>query len=352
MGLAGDILQMNVGQMLQTPVLPSTDFTGKTIIITGANQGLGFEAAKHLLVISIPDPLKVADRDYHSYQLNAANLILACRNLTKGEEARKAILASGRHSSPGKIEVWQLDMSKYSSVLAFGDRINSLPRLDVLIANAGMNTTQFERLEGHESTITVNVISTILLATLTVPKLRETSKLSHAPSRLVITGSAVHIFADHKCLSTPKQGQVFKTLDDEPTADMTDRYYLSKLVLLLAYRGLAKELDHSSEKGSKAVVLNFVNPGWCKTELFRTADGGLGARIGLCLVGRAAEEGSRTLVHAAAVGEEAHGKYLSECRVKPESTWARSQQGVEVEKGVWAELVDILEGIRPGVTKF
>jgi retinol dehydrogenase-12 len=53
MGLPSDILQMNVGQIFQTPFVPNVNLTGRTIIITGANTGLGFEAAKHLSVIPL-----------------------------------------------------------------------------------------------------------------------------------------------------------------------------------------------------------------------------------------------------------------------------------------------------------
>jgi retinol dehydrogenase 12 len=48
MGLPSDILHMKVGQMFQTPFLPSVDFAGQNIIVTDANTGIGFEAAKHL----------------------------------------------------------------------------------------------------------------------------------------------------------------------------------------------------------------------------------------------------------------------------------------------------------------
>jgi len=286
-----------------------------------------------------------------SYNMNVSHLILACRNMSKGEKAKKEVLASGRISAPGKVEVWQLDMSQYSSVLAFGNRMKSLSRLDAFIANAGIVTNNFEKFEGHESSLTVNVISTLLVALLAIPKLQETSKLQQKPSRLVLTGSVVHAFAKHKYLSEPKPGDIFRTLDDETTADMADRYNLSKLVLILGFRKLAEEIRQSSAQERGSVIINFVNPGWCKTELFRVDDGGIGGRIGLRLTGRTAEEGSRTLVHGAVIaGEETHGKYVSECRVKPESTWVRSAESVQVEKRLWTELVAILEAIQPGIT--
>jgi len=270
--------------------------------------------------------------------------------MTKGEKARSEILALRNRSPPGKVEVWELDMSKYSSVLAFGDRLRTLSRLDVLIANAGIDTNQFERFEGCESTITVNVISTFLLAMLATPKLRETSVTKTTSSHLVVTGSVVHIFAKHKQLSTPRLGQIFATLSDESTADMSDRYYLSKLIVLLGVRQLAIMISRSAEIDHSSVILNCVNPGWCKTELFRTNDGGFGGRIGLRLIGRTAEEGSRTLVHAAVAEKPTHGKYVSDCRIKPESSWVRSEESSQVEERLWIELLDILEGIRPGVT--
>jgi retinol dehydrogenase-12 len=132
---------------------------------------------------------------------------------------------------------------------------------------------------------------------------------------------------------------------------MSDRYNLSKLVELLAYRQLAAQLHCSAQNGLASVVATYVNPGWCRTELFRSNDGGVSGRIGLRLIGRTAEAGSRTIGHAAVAADgNSHGKYMSECRVKPESTWVRSKEGASVEKRLWKELVDILEGIHPGVT--
>jgi len=211
-------------------------------------------------------------------------------------------MASSRLDSPGKVDVWQLDMSHYSSVLAFRNRIDGLTTLDTFIANAGIDTAEFVKVEGHESTLTVNVISTLLIAMLVIPKLRESSKVQKKPSHLVFTGSVVHIYAKHKALCEPKTGQIFKTLDDENTANMADRYNLS-------------------------------------------------GRFALRLMGRTSEEGGRTLVHGAVADEKCHGKYLAECRIKQESSWARSDEGHQVQERLWLELVDILEGIQPGVAK-
>jgi retinol dehydrogenase-12 len=102
------------GQLLQTPTLPQADLTGQTIIVTGANSGLGLDASKHLA------------------RLNVSHLILACRSVSKGEVAKEQILASTRKSST-KIEVWPLDLCSYVSVLDFAARCKTLSRLDTVI---------------------------------------------------------------------------------------------------------------------------------------------------------------------------------------------------------------------------
>jgi hypothetical protein len=71
----------------------------------------------------------------------------------------------------------------------------------------------------------------------------------------------------------------------------------------------------TSETG---VTINFVSPGLCSTELARNAPFVFWLYITILrrLVGRTAEQGSRTLLHAVVAGKESHGKYLSECEIK------------------------------------
>lgn len=67
------------------------------------------------------------------------------RTISKGEAARADILAGNPAVSPTSIDVWALDMSSFASVKAFGQRVNAeLPRLDVFVANAGIQPGKWE----------------------------------------------------------------------------------------------------------------------------------------------------------------------------------------------------------------
>ena len=66
------------------------------------------------------------------------------------------------------------------------------------------------------------------------------------------------------------------------------------------------------------VIINTLNPGLCSTDLIRNV--GWVTKIFVALLrafmARTAEEGSRTLLHAAVAGQESHGKYVSDCEIK------------------------------------
>jgi retinol dehydrogenase-12 len=168
----GPLRQVFYEQLFVTPVYPTTDCTGQTIIVTGANTGLGKEAARHLV------------------KLNAERVIITSRSASKGEAAAKEIEeTTGRK---GIVEVWDLDLENYDNVKAFGERVKTLKRLDAVIENAGKNTLTYENVAGNESTITVNVVSTFLLALLVLPKLQETARLYNIVPTLSIVSSDVH----------------------------------------------------------------------------------------------------------------------------------------------------------------
>lgn len=185
---------------LKLPV-PSKSFAGLTVIVTGANSGLGLEAARHLV------------------RLETTKVILAVRNLEKGRAAKASIIES-TNKPENAIEVWELDLASRASVKAFAARAGTLDRLDIVIENAGVLSHEFSIAEDNERTITVNVINTFLLALLLLPKLRQTSTRFQKEVVLTFTGSLVHWlarFPERKC------DNILSTVADEDQADMRQR---------------------------------------------------------------------------------------------------------------------------------
>lgn len=159
---------------------PDTSYKGQTIVVTGANVGLGLEAARHFC------------------RLGAARVILACRDVEKGRVARADIEAS-MSTRKGVVDVWQVDMGSFQSVRAFCRRAAAeLDRIDVLVENAGVAIgTYVEADGGFESSIAINVVSTFLMLVLLLPTLRKTATRFNIESKVVIVSSDAHMFVCH-----------------------------------------------------------------------------------------------------------------------------------------------------------
>lgn len=318
-----------------TPPMPQVDLTGQTILITGANSGLGLDAAKLLV------------------ELNCSTIVMACRSAAKGQEAKDIVqaVASGKGKKPTIIAV-EVDLTSFSSVVAFAERCKEFPRLDAAILNAGVHLTTFSLAEDYETTITVNVISTFLMAILLVPTLRRSASQYNTTPTIAIVGSAVHFWAKETDLTAPAEGQLLKTLSDPKTADMKGRYFLSKLPVMLLVKHLSTILSKSSQgPGAKPlVIINNVAPGFCVTNLFR-AERDFSIKVAVVVMGRKSEHGARTLVHGATAGRQSHGQYLSECEVKKYSPFVKSPEGDRTAAKLWKELSAIFEEIQPGCTR-
>lgn len=146
----------------------NVSLTGKTIIITGANAGIGYETA-----------LELAKRDAH--------LILACRDQKRGQEALDKIK---NESNNTKIELELLDLSSLKSIKEFSERIQKkLNRLDVLINNAGLLGPPKRQLtqDGFEATFGVNHLGHFYLTNQLLDLLKKS-----APSRIVNLSSRAH----------------------------------------------------------------------------------------------------------------------------------------------------------------
>lgn len=195
-----DTKQFLQSQLCVTLPVPSKRFTGQTIIVTGSNVGIGLETARYFV------------------SLDAAKVILAVRDVRKGERAAKSIVESTGRT--GIVEVWELDLSIYNSVKSFIERSQSLKRLDILVNNAGILVYKFQLAEDNESTITVNAISGMLLSISLLPKLRETSVQFGKENLLIFTGSFVHFMTD---FPEQKAQNILEELASEDRVDMKNR---------------------------------------------------------------------------------------------------------------------------------
>lgn len=127
-----------------------------------------------------------------------------------------------------------------------------------------------------------------------------------------------------------------------------DRYNTSKLLPIWIVRELAARMPSNDP-----VIINALNPGFCRTDLFRHAPFPLHyiVKLGLRFLGRTSEMGSRTLMAAAAAERESHGGYMDSCVLREPSKLVTGSEGMALQTRVYNELLEILEDIQPGITK-
>lgn len=308
------------------PSPPVVSLASKNVIVTGANTGLGFEAALGLA------------------KMKPARLILACRNVERGNTAIAQIKADAGVSKDTLIEVWELDLANFKSVTAFAARIEKeLDRLDIVIENAGICTWKWNTtVDGWESTLQVNVLSTFLLALLLAPLLQRTAQLSQPPPRLVILASDRHYSSKFKEKSSTS---IFLSLNDQSKFSSIDRYATSKLLDVLLTRELSKRVNNGIA-GQDDVSICSLNPGLCYSDLLREITGNPILRSFvrfLRLFARTRQQGGGIIIHAAVSPEmgHLHGEYLSECEIAEPLKLVRSPEGEALQGKLWGELVDI-----------
>ncbi|RCI07477.1 hypothetical protein L249_4557 [Ophiocordyceps polyrhachis-furcata BCC 54312] len=304
---------------------PTEDCTGRVIIVTGANTGLGLEAARHFV------------------RLNAAKVILACRSLDKAEAARRDIEATTQRANV--VESWHLDLASVASVKDFADRATStLDRLDILVNNASVLSLKWALADGHETMITVNVISTFLLTLRLLPLLRRTGQ------RFNMTPHVVVVSSDAAFLPYFPERNDQSILDGLQSKEyFRERYNTSKLLQLMVMRQLARSCDAS---GKGHIIINSLNPGFCGTELFRDLPFPISIvfRVCLALFSRSPEKGSRTLMTAAFAGDESHGLWMTNCRLHQWPPLMDGDEGERLSEKFWHELLGVLDDFDPGVS--
>ena len=286
-------------QLFVTPPVLSKkeyDLTGKAAIVTGSNVGLGLECARQLL------------------DLGLSKLILAVRDESKGEAARKE-LSAGRRLALDAIEVWKLDLSSYKSITKFAERAHTLERLDIAVLNAGVykvNLT-FNPTTGFEEDVQVNYLSTALLTILLLPVLKA-KKSGTTPGRLTIVSSDTAAWAKFDEKTADPLLSAFKATPSN--WDMQERYSTSKLLGQLFLSELVKQIPPS------VAIVDCANPGFCYGSGLQRDGAGtlLGFVVGVItrIIGRPCSVGARPLTAAAVkFGDEVHGQYVEDNEIRP-----------------------------------
>src|SRR5947209_860621 len=145
----------------------TTDMSGKTVVITGGNSGIGFETAAALAGVG-------------------AEVVITARDAAKGEQATKEV--ASRH--PGaSVDLVVFDLGSLASVRDGAKQIlDKCPRIDVLINNAGLVLSdRRETVDGFETTFAVNHLGHFLLTDLLLDRIKAS-----APARIINVSSTAH----------------------------------------------------------------------------------------------------------------------------------------------------------------
>ncbi|KIK78914.1 hypothetical protein PAXRUDRAFT_834361 [Paxillus rubicundulus Ve08.2h10] len=309
------------------------DVSSKTFMVTGSNVGLGFETSVHLA------------------KMRPRSLVATSRDSVRCGHARGAILqrvAADSADSPG-VSARSLDLSNFENVRAFVDKFAAEgdDQLNVLIASAGVFCADYTQTQdGWDVILQVNYLSTALLSLLLLPYLVKSSS-TDSPSRLVLVSSDGHYLGSSIFKKAGAWSYILDTINDKEFGSSVVRYNVSKLLEVIFVRELAARLPDPTP-----VVACTVNPGYCSSNLFRDPESKWFLRTILSgakklLFARSAEEGSRTLVHAAIAGEarSMHGRYLSSCKVTEENGYLFTPEGKAFSTRLWAETIAILSRV-------
>lgn len=284
------------------------DQAGKRVLITGANSGLGFETAKAL------------------YE-KGANVVIACRNLDKGNAAIQEMQQSV--NSAGSLTVMQLDLASLKSVNAFVINFTKqFKQLDLLINNAGIMALPFSQTtDNFESQFGTNHLGHFALTGSLLPLLENSTD-----SRVVIVSSLAN-----------RLGYInFKNLNSEKFYLRWVAYCQSKLANIIFAKELQKRLLNT---GSKIKVIS-VHPGFSSTNLQRYIPGN---KIINRLFSQSQEMGCLPSLYAACAEDIQGGEYvgpggLFEVRGYPKAARApKISENREVADRLWRDSMSLTE---------
>jgi retinol dehydrogenase-14 len=275
---------------------------GKTVLITGANSGIGFVTARELAKMG-------------------ARVLMVCRDAKRGAQARAEVAQVAAAAAP---ELLLADVSSQQAVRALADDVRRrFPKIDVLINNAGgMFSERGLTVDGIERTFATNHLGPFLLTNLVIDLVRAGTG-----------GRVVNVAAD----AYPSRLD-FDNLQGEKRYGFLGAYFRSKLENIIFSFDLAVRLENSG------VTVNCMSPGPTRTR-FGDNMTGLASLFPLLLkrLMPGPEKGARTLIHLASSPEVdgISGRFFLHQRARPTKPVTSN---AEVAARLWrisAELVDL-----------
>lgn len=268
---------------------------GKTIVITGANCGIGKETAKDL------------------YK-RGGRVILACRDINKAKEAvndiKENVLKTQENNLEeelGELEICQLNLNSFANIKKCAQHLlTTESNIHILINNAGVFLHPFEKTkDGFETHFQVNHLGHFLLTLLLLPKIEE----SGPGCRIINVSSLAHKYGDIN----------FEDLNLEHCYTPIKGYCQSKLANILFTKELNNKLRAA---GIQNINVYSLHPGIVKTEIARYLDASYfrGARLISSLINplmKTPDQGAQTTIYCAIdenAGKES-GLYYDNCRV-------------------------------------
>ena len=257
------------------------DCTDKTVLITGANSGLGFEATKAF-----------ADK--------GATIIMACRSIDRGQQAATDINTTLGETG-GTLNVRQCDLASLDSVATFTEGVtDDYDKLDILCNNAGvMAIPRQETEDGFEKQLGVNHLGHFALTGHLLDLLLD----SKGESRIVTHSSGAH-----------EAGAMnFDDLHREQSYGKWEAYGQSKLANLLFAYELQRRLAANDITDTISVA---CHPGYAATNLQYRGPEESGSKIRLAMmklantvVAQSAAKGVLPLLYAATADGVDGGDY-------------------------------------------
>ncbi|KAH7134181.1 hypothetical protein EDB81DRAFT_858828, partial [Dactylonectria macrodidyma] len=309
---------------------PGIDLSGKTAVVTGATAGIGFEISRQLLTSKI------------------SNLILAVRNVSKGESARETLISDPavKSTNPSAtIKVLKLDTENYASVKTFVASFKAeFADLHILMLNAGIGTFAYEVAStGHEKNMQVNYLSNVLLNLALLPTLEATAQRAGEPTRVTWTGSRMHKKTSLEGKTSLKKGEaLLEHIDTSEAIPTYARYSDSKLLVVMFQLELAQR--YASDK----VIVNNFCPGMINTGMSDVLPIYLRVPMNLvkAMVARAPEKAGWIALNAAiVVGTESHGRFLEDMVVDEPCGFVKSDEGRRLQTLLWDETCREMEGL-------